>query len=164
MIPVLLLLGSNIEPESHLPKAREEISTILEDCRFSPTYLTQPVGELDQPPFWNQAVTGSTASPLEELQNRLADLELAHGRQRDPRRPCGPRTLDLDILLFGQVIGELGKLLLPSPLLHRQAFAIIPAAELAPHWRHPLLGKTLAQLAQKVDRTGITPLPEAKDD
>lgn len=162
MIPVLLLLGSNIEPENHLPKAREEISAILENCRFSKTYLTQPVGELDQPPFWNQAVTGNTAMPLAELQNRLAALELACGRKRDPRRPCGPRTLDIDILLFGQVVGEFGNLRLPSPLLHRQAFVIIPAAELVPHWPHPLLGKTLAQLAQKVDGSGVTLLPEAK--
>lgn len=162
MIPVLLLLGSNIEPEIHLPKAREEIAIILENCSFSQTYLTKPVGEAHQPLFWNQAATGNTDITLEELQDRLAALEMAHGRERDPRRPCGPRTLDIDILLFGQVVGQFGTLPLPSPLLHRQAFVIIPAAELVPQWPHPLLGKTLAQLAQKVDGSGVALLAEAK--
>lgn len=160
MTPVLLLLGSNIEPERHIPQARGQLTALLHHCRFSSTYLTEPVGDAHQPPFWNQAATGSTQLPLDILQQALADLEAAHQRQRDPSRPCGPRTLDLDILLYGELVGRFGSLVLPSPLLQREAFVLVPAAEVAPHWRHPVLGKTLSELAAALPRRGVHRLEE----
>ncbi len=160
MTPVLLLLGSNIEPERHIPQARGQLARLLHRCRFSSTYLTEPVGDADQAPFWNQAATGLTQLPLDALQQALADLEAAHQRQRDPSRPCGPRTLDVDMLLYGELVGRFGSLVLPAPLLQREAFVLVPAAEVAPHWRHPLLGQTLAQLAELVPRQGIRLLEE----
>lgn len=160
MKPVLVLVGSNIEPERHIPQAKAELQQLLADCVFSRTYLTAPVGDPHQPPFWNLAAKGKTTLSVEELQHQLALLETRHGRVRDPARPCGPRTLDLDILLYDQEVGLYGSLQLPSPLLSREAFVLVPAAEVAPHWLHPVLKKPLAELAASLKAEGIEPLPE----
>lgn len=161
MRPVLLLLGSNIEPERHIPQAKAELAALLASCCFSRTYLTAPVGDPDQPPFWNVAAKGLTGVSVEELQREIAELEARHGRMRDPRRPCGPRTLDLDLLLYDQLVGRFGSLELPAPLLAHEAFVLVPAAEVAPDWVHPVLGKPLAELAAAMETVGIEPLPEA---
>lgn len=164
MKPVLLLLGSNIEPERHIPQAKAELSGLLLSCTFSRTYLTAPVGDPDQPPFWNVAAKGFTNFSVEELHQELARLESRHHRVRDPVRPCGPRTLDLDLLLYDQVVGRFGSLELPAPLLAREAFVLVPAAEVAPEWVHPVLGKPLAELAARVAKGGIELLPEVGHD
>lgn len=161
MKPVLVLVGSNIEPEHHIPQAKAELQELLADCRFSRTYLTAPVGDPDQPPFWNLAATGKTVLTVVELQRALAQLEWQHGRVRDPARPCGPRTLDLDLLLYDQEVGHFGSLQLPAPLLTREAFVLVPAAEVAPHWLHPVLQKPLSQLAAGLNTSGVTPLEHA---
>ncbi|MCX7894912.1 MAG: 2-amino-4-hydroxy-6-hydroxymethyldihydropteridine diphosphokinase [Thermoanaerobaculum sp.] len=160
MTPVLLLLGSNIKPHLHIPAAKKELQELLAHCRFSRTYLTEPVGDSHQPPFWNLAACGYTALSLADLQRELAQLEQRHGRLRDPDRPCGPRTLDVDLLLYGQTVGRFGSLELPAPLLAKEAFVLIPAAEVAPHWCHPVLGKSLASLAREIGSTGVQLLPE----
>lgn len=158
MKPVLVLLGSNIEPERHIPQAKAELQELLADCAFSRTYLTTPVGDPHQPPFWNLAARGKTTLSVEALQQALAFLEHKHGRVRDPARPCGPRTLDLDLLLYDQEVGRFGSLVLPAPLLTREAFVLLPAAEVAPDWPHPVLHKPLCQLAAGLSPSGVTPL------
>ncbi len=161
MKPVLLLLGSNIEPERHIPQAKAELRELLSDCVFSRTYLTAPVGDPDQPPFWNVAAKGKTTLTVEELQRALAHLERQHGRVRDPARPCGPRTLDLDLLLYDQEVGQFGSLVLPAPLLTREAFVLVPAAEVAPEWRHPVLQRPLSELVGGIQTVGVSLLKEA---
>ncbi|MFN3413954.1 MAG: 2-amino-4-hydroxy-6-hydroxymethyldihydropteridine diphosphokinase, partial [Thermoanaerobaculum sp.] len=146
MKPVLVLLGSNIQPERHIPQAKAELQQLVADCVFSRTYLTAPVGDPHQPSFWNLAAKGKTTLSVEVLQRQLALLEARHGRVRDPARPCGPRTLDLDLLLYDQLVGRFGSLELPSPLLSQQAFVLVPAAEVAPQWLHPVLQKPQAEL------------------
>ncbi|MGC8916516.1 MAG: 2-amino-4-hydroxy-6-hydroxymethyldihydropteridine diphosphokinase [Thermoanaerobaculum sp.] len=163
MTEVLLLLGSNIHPERHIPAAKKAIRELLASCAFSRTFVTEPVGDPDQPAFWNVAARGLTPLAIEALQRELAELEARHGRQRDPARPCGPRTLDVDILLFGHQVGRFGALELPSPLLAREAFVLIPAAEVAPDWLHPVLGKTLGELAVGADGSGVSPLEAGPD-
>lgn len=163
MTPVLVLLGSNIEPERHIPQAKAELAALLGRCSFSRIYVTEPVGDPDQPPFWNVAARGFTDLEVGDLQHQLAALEARHGRTRDPNRPCGPRTLDLDLLLYGQTVGRFGSVELPAPLLAREAFVLVPAAEVAPEWVHPVLGQPLAQLAARLPTAGVTPLSENGD-
>jgi 2-amino-4-hydroxy-6-hydroxymethyldihydropteridine diphosphokinase len=161
MTPVLLLLGSNVEPQRHIPQAVQELRTLFGELATSRVFLTPPVGDEAQPPFWNLAAKGCSSESLERLQRALAALEARHGRLRDPARPCGPRTLDLDILLFGSTVGKFGKLQLPSPLLVSQAFVLLPAAEVAPDWVHPVLGKTLRALAASLHHPGFPVVAEA---
>lgn len=161
MKPVLVLLGSNIEPEHHIPQAKGELQQLLADCVFSRTYLTAPVGDPDQPRFWNLAAKGKTTLTVLELHRALSQLEGQHGRLRDPNRPYGPRTLDLDLLLYDQEVGHFGSLQLPAPLLVREAFALVPAAEVAPDWLHPVLQKPLSELVACVTTAGVTPLEDA---
>lgn len=158
MKPVLVLLGSNIEPERHIPQAKVELQELLAECVFSRIYLTSPVGDPHQPRFWNLAAKGKTSLPVETLQLQLSLLEARHGRVRDPARPCGPRTLDLDLLLYDQEVGSFGSLQLPAPLLSREPFVLVPAAEAAPDWLHPVLKRPLSELAESLDTSGITPL------
>jgi len=161
MIPTLLLVGSNVEPQQHVPQAVQELRQLLAGLATSRVFLTPPVGDEDQPPFWNVAIKGFARGNLEVLQDELAAIEARHGRLRDPSRPCGPRTLDLDILLFGNTVGQFGKLQLPSPLLGTQAFVLLPAAEVAPDWVHPILGKPLQALAQALQHPGFPVVWEA---
>jgi 2-amino-4-hydroxy-6-hydroxymethyldihydropteridine diphosphokinase len=93
---------------------------------------TEPVGVLDQPRFLNGATALETELPPRELLERLLEVERRFGRDRGAERPQGPRTLDLDLLLYGaETIDEPG-LVVPHPRLHERRFALEPLAELAP--------------------------------
>jgi 2-amino-4-hydroxy-6-hydroxymethyldihydropteridine diphosphokinase len=143
-----------------MPQARRQLAQLLASCRFSSTYLTPPVGDPDQPPFWNQGATGFTALSPEQLHAKLLEIEAANGRVRNPARPYGPRTLDLDLLLYDSWVGQFGQLTLPAPLLAKEAFVLIPAAEVAPTWVHPVLGVSLQELAAQMPAQNIRKLGE----
>jgi 2-amino-4-hydroxy-6-hydroxymethyldihydropteridine diphosphokinase len=100
----------------------------------------------DQPDYVN-AVVAADAGALEPeaLYQRLRAIEAAFGRER--RERWGPRTLDLDILALGDLVGEFGPLTLPHKRLQERAFVLLPLEEVAPGWRHPMLGRTASELA-----------------
>jgi 2-amino-4-hydroxy-6-hydroxymethyldihydropteridine diphosphokinase len=101
---------------------------------------TEPVGVLDQPRFLNGAAALETELPPRELLERLLEVERRFGRDRGAERPQGPRTLDLDLLLYGaETIDEPG-LVVPHPRLHERRFALEPLAELAPGLAVPARG------------------------
>jgi 2-amino-4-hydroxy-6-hydroxymethyldihydropteridine diphosphokinase len=101
---------------------------------------TEPVGVLDQPRFLNGAAALETELPPRELLERLLEVERRFGRDRGAERPQGPRTLDLDLLLYGaETIDEPG-LVVPHPRLHERRFALEPLAELAPGLEVPARG------------------------
>ena len=157
--PIYLGLGANLgAPERTLAAAAEEISRIpcVDVLRRSSLYASAPVGP-DQPEFRN-AVLGvrSTLVPAALLE-ALLGIERAHGRLR--RERWGPRTLDLDLLLWGERVVDVPGLRIPHPELHRRRFALEPLAELDPAARHPLLGKTVAELLSGVRDQAVERLP-----
>ena len=111
-------------------------------------YETDPVGYTDQPDFLNAVLKVGTALSARGLLDLLLEVERAHGRVREEK--WGPRTLDLDLLLYdGRVIDEEG-LHVPHPYLHERAFVLVPLCDLDPDGVHPLLGQTYRRLAQCV--------------
>lgn len=155
-----IALGSNLDgPERHVKAACLELgalpSTELLQC--SPLYRTAPVGFADQPPFINAVALIETGLAPRALLNHLLEIERRHGRVRDI--PNGPRTLDLDIVLFGAMEHLEPGLSIPHPRAHERAFVLAPLLDVWPNALIP--GKGLAEefLAQ-ADRSGIERLKE----
>jgi 2-amino-4-hydroxy-6-hydroxymethyldihydropteridine diphosphokinase len=117
----------------------------------SALYRTAPVGYVDQPAFVNAAVLLETELAPLCLLDALLGIERCFGRDRVAGPPKGPRTLDLDLLMYGdsvpgdQVLDEPG-LTLPHPAMHQRRFVLAPLQEIAPEWRHPVLRRTIREL------------------
>jgi 2-amino-4-hydroxy-6-hydroxymethyldihydropteridine diphosphokinase len=156
---VLLGLGSNLAggwgaPELALTRALRELQERgVHLTAVSRLASTQPVGPLPQPSYVNAAASGETVMDPGVLLALLKSLEHDAGRRPGPR--WGPRPLDIDILDFdGIVLGwdaphdpmQPAHLVLPHPELHKRSFVLEPLAEIAPTWRHPVLGKDARQL------------------
>jgi 2-amino-4-hydroxy-6-hydroxymethyldihydropteridine diphosphokinase len=149
---VAIALGSNLgDRDAHLAYATASLSPLLISPRFSSRIDTAPVGSSDgQPNFLNAAVVGDTTlAPLELLRALLA-IERARGRERP--YPNAPRTLDLDLILYGTRIVESGELILPHPRFRERRFVLAPLAEIAPDMVDPVTGMTMAALLAALER------------
>ncbi len=146
-----IALGSNLgSREATLASAIKALSSLGSVIAVSPFFETEPVGYTDQPNFLNGAALLETALPPEDLLHSLLSIELEHGRDRSHAIAKGPRTLDLDLLLYGNVVMETPKLVLPHPEMHRRRFVLEPLAAVAPQMLHPLLQRTVRQLLQEL--------------
>lgn len=140
-------LGSNLGDRAGnlLLALRGMMEAAICICRVSSVYETQPVSEVQQPPFLNMvAEVGNPLPAPEQMMARLLRIEFQLGRIRDIKD--GPRTIDLDLLLYGDVVSNTEFLKLPHPRLHERRFVLEPLAELAPNLIHPTLKCTSTQL------------------
>ncbi|MHB1794573.1 MAG: 2-amino-4-hydroxy-6-hydroxymethyldihydropteridine diphosphokinase [Acidobacteriaceae bacterium] len=146
-------LGANLgERERSLRSAIAALRHLGTVEAVSSFYETAPVGLVAQPDFLNAVVALRTALPPQELMAALLRIEQQHGRDRSISVPKGPRTLDLDLLSYGNVVMETVTLTLPHPSLAERRFVLAPLKEIAPHWRHPVLEKTVAELLDDLPR------------
>ena len=146
-----IALGSNLPsafgpPEANLREALHRLSALGQVTAVSTFHATDPIGYLDQPRFLNAAaLLNTTLPPLDLLHNLLA-VEHAMGRNRSSAPPKGPRIIDLDLLLYGDLIVQTPELILPHPALHERRFVLAPLAEIAPTLQHPTLHCSIAHL------------------
>lgn len=157
-------LGSNLgDPRVQVCRAIEALAR-LEDCTLcgrSSLYGTTPVGPMPQPDYVNAVVSLTTRLTPLGLLTALQGIEHDHGRVRDGTR-WGPRTLDLDLLLYGDLRLRLPDLVLPHPELANRAFVLVPLAEIAPTaLLVPGLGHPRDLLAARGDRGGVRLIPDA---
>lgn len=149
--PVLahVALGSNLgDRRAHLDAALDALR-VLPGSRLvaaSSIVETDPVGPVPQARFLNAAAALETTLPARELLDRLHEIERSRGRDRVRERRWGPRTLDLDLLLYGAAILDEPGLTVPHPRLHERRFVLEPLAEIAPDAMVPTLGRTVREL------------------
>ena len=141
---VFVAAGSNVEPERNLAKAAAALAKEFPDIELSPWYRNEAVG-FEGDDFINFVVGFSTDLPVHDVVARLRAVEALCGRE--PGAPkWAPRSMDLDILLYDQVVSDEPGLILPRPDLLRRAFMLKPLADLAPGLRHPTQHRTIGEL------------------
>ncbi len=146
MKTVYLGLGSNVgEREPNLEAALARLQTPdLHITRVSPIYETEPVGYAPQRWFLNMVAEAETELFPRQLLARIARVERELGRVRGVRD--GPRTIDIDILLFGRAVVRAGDLEIPHPRMTERRFVLAPLADLDPDLRHPVTRKTVREM------------------
>jgi 2-amino-4-hydroxy-6-hydroxymethyldihydropteridine diphosphokinase len=154
-------LGGNLDdPPAQIRRALGALADLPTTrlVRRSSLYRNPPAGYRDQPDFVNAVAQIETQLGPRELLDQVLAIEQVHGRVR--AAPNGPRTLDLDILLYGdRTVHEPG-LIIPHPRMHERAFVLVPLAEIAPDATLPGSGRAV-DLARTVNASGLIKLPEA---
>jgi 2-amino-4-hydroxy-6-hydroxymethyldihydropteridine diphosphokinase len=151
--------GSNVRPRENLRAALASLARDFPGLRRSRAFRNAAVG-FEGDDFVNLVIALPTTMATGELIDRLKAVERSCGRE--PGAPkWGPRTLDLDLLLHGDFVGEFRGRRLPHPDIERRAWVLGPLAELAPHVAHPVSRETFHALWQRADRTAhpLEPVP-----
>jgi 2-amino-4-hydroxy-6-hydroxymethyldihydropteridine diphosphokinase len=147
---VYVAVGSNVEPKTNLRAATQQLEREFPDVRFSSWYLNRAAGFAGDD-FINLVAGFTTGLGVHALLERLHAIESRCGRPRDAPK-WAPRSIDLDVLLYGDMICDEPKLKLPRPDLLKRAYMLGPLAELAPQVIHPTAGLTIGELWQRFDR------------
>jgi 2-amino-4-hydroxy-6-hydroxymethyldihydropteridine diphosphokinase len=143
----LVSLGSNVDPERHLPWAVTAVAARAPLVRASAAWATVAIGPRPQPAFLNAALLLRSEDPMSLKRDVLRPVEALLGRVRSDDR-FAPRTIDLDLVLHGGVL---------DPDLLREVHLAVPAAEVLPEWRHPATGERLEEIAARL----VAALPPA---
>ena len=143
--PVYLSLGSNVgDPEAQLRAAQARLSAVGRVVVASSFYETEPVEFTEQPWFLNFVLALETSNTPQQLMTAILRIEEEMGRRRTQKK--GPRSIDIDILLFDDIIMDSTNLTIPHPALQQRRFVLEPMAEIAPEVVHPSLKKTIREL------------------
>lgn len=132
-----------------------ELRAILTGLHVSSVYRTSPRYLIDQADFYNLVAEGSTDLPPLALLAATQAIEVRFGRDRTREQTKGPRTLDIDILLYGKTSIDLPDLVVPHPGMTERAFVLVPLVELAQDLLHPVLGVPFASFLESVSGQGI---------
>ncbi|MCW0403176.1 2-amino-4-hydroxy-6-hydroxymethyldihydropteridine diphosphokinase [Xanthomonas sacchari] len=153
-------LGGNLGDAAATLRAALAVLDTLPQTRLlraSQLYRSPAWGREDQPDFINAAALVTTTLSAPDLLQALLDLEQRHGRQRLPGERWGPRTLDLDLLLYAEAVIDLPGLQVPHPFLHERAFVLLPLAEIAADAVIPCHG-TVRDARDRIETGGIVPI------
>lgn len=153
-IKVYLSLGSNIgDRNTYLNKGVQEIGRSIGKIQSrSPIYETEAWGKTDQAGFLNMVVCSVTDLGPYEVLDRLQQIERENGRER--LEHWGPRTLDIDILFFGDVVMEDNNLIIPHPELTKRSFVLVPLSDVAADLIHPVENQSIKELLHKLRNQG----------
>lgn len=151
MTQVYLSLGSNIDRHRHITAGLDALDQLLQQLRISTIYESHSVG-FNGSNFLNLVISGETDLSVAELSDKLKKIEDQNGRKRNGPK-FSPRTLDIDILLFGDQQGEVSGIHLPRDEILHNAFVLLPLSELFPEGVHPVLKKTYSELWSEFDKS-----------
>ena len=150
MVKVAIALGSNLsDRRAHLDRAIGRLDDLLQGAVVSPVIETDPIGVGPQPRFLNAAVVGATRLSSGALLEALQAIEQACGRTRP--HPGAPRTLDLDLILYGDDRIDAPGLLVPHPRFRERRFVLEPLASIAPEMRDPVTDLTVGELLARLN-------------
>lgn len=152
---VFVAAGGNIDPGRRLPQALAGLRAAFGGLAVSRCYANAAFGFTGED-FHNLVVAFDTALPLADVLAQLHAIEEACGRERHAAK-WAPRAMDLDVLLYGQLVGEFPGAVLPRPDLVKRPYMLGPMAELAPEVVHPTLGRSMAELWAAFDKTDWQP-------
>ena len=158
--PAYVGIGSNLDDPARQVRSAIEALGEVPDCASvlaSSLYATEPQGRTDQPDFVNAVAAVLTRLPMARFFSELMRIEQAHGRRRSADDRWGPRTLDLDLLVFGADVSTAADLTVPHPRITERIFVLLPLAELAPTLDIPGKG-TVQKLLETTDPGGIARL------
>ncbi len=142
---VYLSLGSNVgDRQANLEQAISQLSDLGTVKRRSALYETEPMEVTDQPWFLNCAVELETELMPKQFISAVLDVERSMGRKRVKKK--GPRSIDIDVILFGKSIIEMKGLTVPHPAMHLRRFVLEPMVEIAPEVRHPVFKRSMREL------------------
>ncbi len=149
-----IAMGSNVgDRGAHLSAAGSALGALpgTRVVAVSGSIETPAWGPVAQGPYLNAAATVSTELPARELLAGLMAIERSRGRDRSREQRWGPRTLDLDLILFGDAVIDEPGLVVPHPRMHERGFVLGPLAQIAPDMRHPVLAASVGELLARLN-------------
>jgi len=146
-------IGSNIDRERHIPASLKALEQHFGKLTLSSIYETDPIG-FEGDPFYNLVAGFISDQDVKAIMEILFKIELENGRNRECKK-FSARTLDLDLLLYGDLIVNEGRIRIPRDEIERYAFVLEPLAEIAGHLRHPVSGIRYAELWEKFDKANL---------
>ena len=145
---VAIAVGSNVgDRQAHIDFALGRLRDVLSEVVVSSLYETEPVGVEPQPSFLNGAIIGRTSLGAHDLLRTLLQIEREGGRERP--HPGAPRTLDVDLILYGDEVIDEPDLQIPHPRFRERLFVLDPLAEIAADWMDPVTGRSIKELRDR---------------